>query len=157
MSNFLRNHLPDVKKRRTKPLDVKRKTAQDVNNIQKWFRDFSEHIIKRGIPPYRIWNFDNAGFRVGIIKGEIVYIPLDAPLLYTTSPENRKQVTLIEGINAAGWVLPPTIIIEGQWHIENWYNTRQRGPELVLLSETGYTNKRLGVEWLYHFIQHANL
>jgi hypothetical protein len=34
---------------------------------------------------------------------------------------NREWVTVIEAINAAGWVLPPFVILAGKLHQAAWY------------------------------------
>lgn len=65
------------------------------------------------------------------------------------------MVTLIEGISAEGKCVPPTIIIEGSWFMEDWSNENQDGSELLLLSDSGYTNEDLGMLWLDHFITYS--
>jgi hypothetical protein len=65
------------------------------------------------------------------------------------------MVTLIEGISAEGKCVPPTIIIEGSWFIEDWLNENQDGSELLLLSDSGYTNEDLGMLWLDYFITYS--
>jgi hypothetical protein len=39
----------------------------------------------------------------------------------SVQPGNREWVTVIEGINAAGWAIPPFIIVTGKNHPRNWY------------------------------------
>ena len=39
--------------------------------------------------------------------------------------------------------------------MESWYNDKLTGNELVLLSETGYTNNELAMIYLEHFIKHT--
>ena len=60
--------------------------------------------------------------------------------MYVPMAENRKSITAIESICAIGTKLPPIIIVQGRQHMESWYNDKLTGDELVLLSETGYTN-----------------
>lgn len=75
--------------------------------------------------------------------------------MYTASPEDRKSVTIIESISADGKALPPTIIIQGKQHMESWFHTNLTGDELVLLSDSGYTNEELAILWLKHFIKYT--
>jgi hypothetical protein len=70
--------------------------------------------------------------------------------------ENRKSVTVIESICANGTTIPPIIIVQGRRHMESWYSEKLTGDELVLLSETGYTNNELAMIYLEHFICHTN-
>jgi len=62
------------------------------------------------------------------------------------------MVTIIKGISAEGKSIPPTVIIKGSWFMEDWENENQSDSELLLLSDTGYSNERLGIRWLEHFI-----
>ncbi len=39
--------------------------------------------------------------------------------------------------------------------MENWYHKNLHGTELVLLSESGYINDKLAMDWLRHFIVHT--
>jgi hypothetical protein len=38
-------------------------------------------------------------------------------------------------------------------HIESWYYDNLHGNELILLSNTSYTNDELAMIWLNHFIK----
>jgi len=105
MDTFTKS-LREVKKTKTKPLDIKRKLAQNKGVLIPWFNKYRRFIADHHITPDRLWNFDEAGFRVGMVRGEVVYVPKDAPPLYTESPEDRRQVTLIESVSA---VLRPRV------------------------------------------------
>jgi hypothetical protein len=62
-----------------------------------------------------IINMDESGVRVGCPGGECVVVPTEVKELYTSSPENRKSVTIIEAIRADGSYLPPPfLIVPGQ-------------------------------------------
>lgn len=65
------------------------------------------------------------------------------------------MVIIIEGISAEGKCIPPAVIIEGSWFMEDWENENQVGSELLLLSDSGYSNEDLGLLWLDHFISHS--
>lgn len=144
---FKHPKLCTIKKRRTKVLDIKRKSTQNPAVIRKWYKDFRDYCLKRGFDkkPEKIWNFDESGFRVGMMREEVVYIPANAPDVYQDNPENHKQVTLVEGINTAGGVLPPMIIIEGQYHLSKWFNSNQTGAEVIQVSNSGYTNSQIAI------------
>ena len=74
--------------------------------------------------------------------------------MYVPMAENRKSVTVIESISAIGTTIPPIIIVQGRQHMESWYSEKLTGDELVLLSDTGYTNNELAMIYLEHFIRH---
>jgi hypothetical protein len=52
-------------------------------------------------------------------------------------------VTAIEAVNAAGWALPPQIILAAKLHQSRWYST--------IPNDNGWMNDQLGFEWLQHF------
>jgi hypothetical protein len=64
-------------------------------------------------------------------------------------------VTVIQGINAARWAIPPFIIFAGQHHLSAWYEEDILRDWAIAVSNNGWTTKELGVEWLKHFINHT--
>ena len=69
-------------------------------------------------------------------------------------PGNREWTTAIEGINAAGWAIPPFIILAGKVHQSNWY--RELPADWVIaVSDNGWTTDELGFEWIKHFNTHT--
>ena len=58
-------------------------------------------------------------------------------------------------MSASGKVTPPVLIISAKTHMDSWYNEGLYGTELILLSESGYTNDQLAMKWLQHFILHT--
>lgn len=76
--------------------------------------------------------------------------------MYVPMAENRKSITMIETICANGTSTPPIVIIQGRQHMESWYHEKLTGDELILLSDSGYTNSELAMIYLEHFIRHTN-
>ncbi|KAF1924139.1 CENP-B protein, partial [Didymella exigua CBS 183.55] len=71
-------------------------------------------------------------------------------------PGNREWVTAIAAINAAGWSVPPFLIFAGQYHLSAWYEEAEIPRDWVIaVSDNGWTNNKLGVEWLKHFNAHT--
>lgn len=64
-------------------------------------------------------------------------------------PGNWEWVTVIETINAAGWVLPPMIIFAGKTHHTVWFeDTNLPLNWTIAVSDNGWTTDALGFEWL---------
>jgi hypothetical protein len=127
--------------------------------IQRWFdTKLRPRIKERDIcHSWQIWNMDESGSRVGCPKGEEVIVPINIKELYTSSPENRKSITIIEAICADGSPLPPpAIICLGMRHMMHWFSENMTGQELILTSSTGYTNEEIALEWLAHFIKYTD-
>jgi hypothetical protein len=103
------------------------------------------------------WNFDESGVIVGNPKGDFVIVPIDIKEVHGPSPANQKSVTIIEAIYADGRALPlPVVILPGRVFIESWIYNNLEGAEIMMLSDTGYTNDKLALWWLEHFIQHSD-
>ena len=98
---------------------------------------------------------DETGFRIGIPGGERVIVPRAANELYTPSPENRTSITILEAVSAVGKVIPPVLVIPGKIHMDSWYHANLQGTELVLLSDSGFSNSQLALRWLEHFAKHT--
>ena len=67
-------------------------------------------------------------------------------------PGNREWVTVIQGINSMGGAIPPFIIFGGKHHLSAWYKEESLPSDWVIsVSDNGWTNNELGLEWLKHF------
>jgi len=77
----------------------------------------AEYRIKSG---KNVLNMDESGARIGCPAGENVIVPSDVKEMYTSSPENRKSVTVIETIITDGREpLPPFVICPRKRIIDN--------------------------------------
>ncbi len=71
-------------------------------------------------------------------------------------PGNREWVTVIQGIGALGYRLPPFIIYKGKNHLSRWYEEANIPPDWVFrVSSNGWTTNELGFKWLKHFNRHT--
>jgi hypothetical protein len=69
-----------------------------------------------------------------------------------SQPGSRKWVTSIKDISAIGQTIPPFIILPGKKHMRSWYDQLGLLPGIKLVvSDNGWTNNALGLEWLKHF------
>ena len=150
LTKYIRSELSDFHFITTKPIAQQ---AQKEPAIIEWFKDYTELLLQRGIKTESIWNMDETGFRIGIPGGERVLVPRAAKSLYTTSPENRTSITIIEVVSAAGQTIAPVLVVPGKIHMEAWYPENRSGNELILLSENGYSNSQLALRWLQHFVK----
>jgi hypothetical protein len=71
-------------------------------------------------------------------------------------PGDREWVTVIQGVSATGHALPPFIIYKGKNHLSGWYEEENIPSDWVLgVSDNGWTNNTLGLDWLKHFDAHT--
>ena len=84
-------------------------------------------------------------------------MPTHVKELYTASPENRKSITIIETICADGRPpKPPIVICPGEKIMESWVSDNLLGADVIAVSQTGYTNEKIALAWLDHFIKHVD-
>jgi hypothetical protein len=76
--------------------------------------------------------------------------------MFFDSLVNRKSSTVIEAISATGRKIPPYLIMAGKRRVQNRFNSELDPSTVFDMSESGFTNDRIGVEWLKHFIKHTN-
>ncbi|KFY29345.1 hypothetical protein V491_00092, partial [Pseudogymnoascus sp. VKM F-3775] len=153
LTKYIRNELIDFHFITTKPIAQQRTKAQQEPVVIKWFKEYTDLVLQHSINPESIWNMDETGFRIGIPGGERVIVPRAIKKLYTPSPENRICITIIEAISAGGQKIAPVLVVPGKIHMAAWYPQNLDGNELILLSETGYSNSQLAIRWLQHFIE----
>ncbi len=143
------NRNPTLRSQYTRSYDYQRAKCEDPVLIEGWFRLVRNTIAKYGIIDDDIYNFDETGFAMGLASSARVVTSCNRrrkPL--QLQPGDREWVTVIEAISAKGWTTPPMIIVKGKRHISNWYENDLPRNWTIALSEKGWTNNELGVEWL---------
>ena len=104
------------------PYDRQRALCEDPVLIQGWFELVEQTKAKYGICNEDVYNFDEAGFMLGKITTQLVVTGSERRgRPKSVQPGNREWATLIAGINAAGWTIPPFLILTGQYHLSAWY------------------------------------
>ena len=122
-----------------------------------WFRLVANVKAKYGIQDADTYNFDETGFQMGIIGSTKVVTGSDRrqkPV--AIQPGDREWVTVIQGIGALGYVLPPYTIYKSKNHLSNWYqDAGLPGTWMFAVSDNGWTNNAIGFLWLKHFDRHT--
>jgi len=71
-------------------------------------------------------------------------------------PGNREWATVIQGVNAQGWGIPPFIILAGQYHLASWYRECNLPTGWYIgTTENSWTNNEKGMDWIRHFDRHT--
>ena len=137
--------------------DRQRILQEDPEVISGWFTLVDKKKAQYGIHDEDVHNFDETGFQMGVIGSMKVVTGSEKrrrPDLI--QPGNREWVTVIQSICAAGYAIPPFIIYKGRVHISAWYEETDIPRNWKLsVSENGWTNNALGLEWLKHFDTHT--
>jgi hypothetical protein len=154
--NFIKRQ-PELKTRFQRRYDYQRAKCEDSIAIRNWFRLLQNTIAKYGIQSDDIWNFDEAGFMMGVITSGIVVTSLERRgRLKSVQPGNREWATVIEAINTKGQSIPPFIIVTGKNHLRSWYEGSSLPVDwAIATTPNGWTNNETGLDWLKHFDQHT--
>jgi hypothetical protein len=94
---------------------------------------------------------------MGIIStGAVVTSSEKRGRLKSVQPGNREWTTVIQGINATGWAIPPYIVFKGRYHLSSWYKEDAIPQDwLTSVSKNGGMTNEIGFQWLEHFNAHT--
>ena len=118
--NFVKCQL-ELRTRFTRKYDYQRAKCEDPKVIREWFALVYNVKVKYGILDDDLYNFNETGFIMGIIIATMVVTTSDgrSSRAKQAQPGNREWATVIQGVNALGWAIPPFIILAGQYHLAN--------------------------------------
>jgi hypothetical protein len=155
-STFVKRQ-PELTVKFNRNYDYKRALCEDLKVIQGWFGPVANIKAKYGIQDDDTYNFDETGFMMGQIStGAVVTASERRGRPKAVQPGNREWTTVIHGINAKGWAIPPFIIFKAHHHLSAWYKEEALPHDWVIgVSENGWTTNKLGLEWLKHFDAHT--
>ena len=151
VTKFVKRY-PELSSVYNRKFDYQRAECEDPKLISLWFKLVGDTIEKYGVTEDDIFNFDETGFQMGVIStSKVITTSERKGRPRTTQPGNRKWVTAIEAVNAKGWAIPPFIIFDGKLHQMTWYQTGIPATWRIAVSDNGWTNDKLGLEWIQHF------
>jgi hypothetical protein len=154
-ANFVKR-TDSLKTRFNRAYDRQRALCEDPILIRSWFKLVEQTKAKYGICDEDTYNFDEAGFMMGKITTQLVITASERRgRPKAVQPGNREWVTVIQGINAAGWAIPPFIVFAGKHHLSAWYEEDIPRDWAIAVSDNGWTTNEIGVKWLEHFIKHT--
>ena len=147
----------ELKTRFSRVYDFQRALCEDPKLIEEWFRLVSNMRAKYGILDCDIWNFDETGFMMGIICAAMVVTGADRQgKSKAVQPGNREWATAIICCNGEGETVPPFLVVQGQFHLSNWYTETDFPADWAIKpTSNGWTNNETGLEWLKHFNKHT--
>lgn len=152
--NFLARH-PDLKAVWSRSLDQSRKDAVDHSVLQEWFKLYRETCATFGIPPEDRYNMDEKGFMKGIGDDAKVIISVGEQDAFSIQPGNREWVSVIKCIGVNGFSVPSFVIFQGQRIQESWVNTQMDKRTVIRVSNNGWTDREIALEWVQHFDQYT--
>jgi hypothetical protein len=155
-NNFVKR-TDELKTQFNRKYDRQRALCEDPEIISPWFVLVRNTKTKYGITDDDSYNFDETGFQMGVITtGMVVTGSERRNRPKAIQPGNREWATVIQGINACGWAIPPFIILAGKYHLSAWYEGSDIPSDwAIAVSDNGWTTNELGIAWLQHFDMHT--
>jgi hypothetical protein len=119
-SNFVKR-TDSLKTRFNRAYNRQRALCEDPVLIRSWFELVEQTKLKYSILNKDVYNFNEACYMIGKIITQLIIIGLERRgRLKSIQPSNHEWVTLIQAINATGWIIPPFLIFANQYHLSAW-------------------------------------
>jgi hypothetical protein len=144
---------PELKTRFNRVYDYQRGLCEDAAIIEPWFRLLANMRAKYGILECDLYNFDETGFMMGMIRPGMVVTRSDrVGKPKAIQPGNREWATAICYVSGDGYVVPPFLVVRGRFHLASWYTEHQIPDNwAVKTTNNGLTDNNTGLDWLHHF------
>jgi hypothetical protein len=142
--------------RNQETLDLARFRAHQPATISLYFEKLQAALKKYNIRLEDLYNMDKTGFRIGVGGRKKVVTRNSRRRAYAPSSTNRNFVTVVECVSADRNFIPPMVILPGKNVMEVWV-TKTGLPEDfgLAVSDSGYLNDDLCMQWLKHFEYHS--
>ena len=128
--------------------DYQRALQEDLGALNAWFRLVTSMRAKYGIQDCDFYNFDETGFMIGVICGQMVVTRTDrVGKPKAIQPGNREWATAICSIAADSGVVPPFLCVAGRFHLAAWYSSGNIPADwVVYTTPKGWTDYQTGLE-----------
>jgi hypothetical protein len=154
-----RDDHPELDKSILKSIEKSREAWEiaGVDDVKEWFKRLTEVITKLQIGASEIWNADQAGVRVGILRERVECLVVRTKKKSASqvlSPADRETCTVIGTGNAVGDTIPPWLIFKSFPTLEWAYIDGDPNMRFVE-SESAFSNGDITVEWAMEFNRHS--
>lgn len=166
VERFLRRN-PEFKKQYTRYQERTRKAASSSEESQSYFLHILANLVRRHkVLPENLWSCDEKGITVGQSQVPTAAI-VRQPTKKATAEGGHEFCSVLDTANAAGFVIPPFIVVGSKTHGESSYdsNDTSDGRHTTLdatrdatfaVSEGGHMNDELGIQYISeHFEPHT--
>jgi len=149
LSNFLNCH-PSLSAKFSTQLDHQWAYGGNIPALKDYFVKLLRLIRTRKIQPEDIFNMDEKGFIIGMSSKAKVICWTGRWPLQVTQDGTREMLTVIECCCAVLYVIL-SVIFKGAAHYMGWHTETSNPEAKFTYSPNGWTDDKLGLEWLRHF------
>lgn len=151
ITRFLNRH-PDLANKYSTNLQRQDAQANRPRLIKEYFAKLARIIRRHGLKAHQIFSMNRKYFLLGMAaRAKAIRRPgQQNPRLAHDGNWDSEFVTVVETISAAGLVLAPLIINEGEEHDMDWYEgvTKKQKDYRFSYSSNGQMDDALGMSWL---------
>jgi len=153
LSNFLNCH-PSLSAKFSTQLDRQRAYGGNIPALKDYFAKLLRLIRTHKIQLEDIFIMDEKGFIIGMSSKAKVICWTGRWPPRVTENGTREMLTVNEYCCAALYVLPSFVIFKGAAHYMGWHTETSDREAKFAYSPNGWTDDKLGLEWLRHFDKH---
>lgn len=144
-----------LKPMKQKTKDKKRLNAEDAGLLQFWYNQLNN--VVKNLPSRLVYNFDECGFQPGQGRPRKVLGTQGLSPPDLAEAEHSENISAIECIAADGWIMTPLFIFKGERFMESWFDHPDLPNFYTAVSEKGYINDQLAIDWLHKFHEETSI
>lgn len=151
LKGFMKRH-PNLSIRKAEGLSRARAMGMNRQQVSSYFDKLEETMTKEGFldKPTHIYNVDETGLQLVNKASDVVALKGRKSVVSITTAEKGETVTVVGCCSASGLYIPPYVVMKGKRMKDEYSDGLPPGSKLSL-SDTGYINSDLFLDWLKHF------
>jgi hypothetical protein len=131
-----------------KPIERARIEGTTPEILEKWFNAYRREVIEDpNVHQSNVYNMDESGFSIGMIKAGKVIIDKQLRMNYQAQPGRQEWVTVIECICVDGTSVSPYVIFKGKDINTKWIPDNVPHTWRIGVGENGWTSQKHAKEW----------
>jgi hypothetical protein len=146
--HFLRRY-PHLQTVTAHGIEASRIEGTSHETLQKWFDVYRKEVVEDpNVHEKNVYNMDESGFSIGVIKAGRVIIDSALKSNYRAQPGRQEWVTVIECICVDGSAISPYVIFKGQSVNTKWIPNNIGPTWRIAAGPSGWTSHMKGLDWL---------